>query len=112
MLFFAGMVHQLEVTKDETVNEREAINFAILGVSPPVQPTTLWHLGNTDPAWRSPKCTRAKAWSINCPCDCQMCFLWNSVCLLTFTTDSHEIRTKFILISYEICTYKCPAQVS
>ena len=35
VLFFASLVHQLEVTKDGTANEEEAINFAISGVAPP-----------------------------------------------------------------------------
>ena len=29
------------------------MRFAISGVAPPTQPTTLWHLGNTAPTWRS-----------------------------------------------------------
>ena len=38
VLFFAGMVHQLEVTKDGTVDEGEEINFAVSGVAPPPRP--------------------------------------------------------------------------
>ena len=35
VLFFAGMVRQMEVTEDGTVDEGEAINFATSGVPPP-----------------------------------------------------------------------------
>ena len=86
VLFFSGLVHQLEVTKDEG----EAIHFAISGVAPPpppVRPTTLWHLGNTAPAWCSPKCRRAGAWFICCPCDCIVCPLCNCAGLPTSSTN-------------------------
>ena len=35
VLLFAGLVHQLEVTKDGNVDEGEEIHFAISGVAPP-----------------------------------------------------------------------------
>ena len=48
-LFFLGVVHQLEVVKDGTVDEVTPITFAIC--SAPRSPHTLWHLVNTAPAW-------------------------------------------------------------
>ena len=51
MLFFVGLVHQIEITKGGNVDAESEIHFAISGVAPPVRPTTLWHLGNTAPAW-------------------------------------------------------------
>ena len=79
MLFFVGSVHQIKNCKGDNVVAESEIHFAISGVAPPVQPTTLWHMLNTAPAWRSPKCTKAGAWSITCPYDCKVCLL---VCLL------------------------------
>ena len=38
VLFLADLVHQLEVTKDGTVREGEAINLAISGGAPPSGP--------------------------------------------------------------------------
>ena len=112
VLFFAAMMHHLEVTKDGTVDEGEAINFAISGVAPPppppVRPTMLWHLGNTALAWRSPKCMCAGCWSICCPCDCKVCPLCNSACLLTLPTNSQ----KFTRNSHEFRAYERLGQVS
>ena len=79
MLFFVGSVHQLEVCKGDNVDAESEIHFAMSGIAPPGRPTTLWHLVNTVPAWRSPKCARTGAWSITCPCECKVCLL---VCLL------------------------------
>ena len=79
MLFFVGSVHQLEVTKGGDVDAESEIHFALSGIAPPGRPTTLWHLVNTVPAWRSPKCARTGAWSITYPCECKVCLL---VCLL------------------------------
>ena len=62
----------------DNVHAESEIHFAMSGSAPPMRPTTLWHLLNTVPAWRSPKCTKAGAWSITCPCDCKVCLL---VCL-------------------------------
>ena len=105
MLFFLGSVHQLEVVKGGDVDAESEIHFALSGIAPPGRPTTLWHLVNTVPAWRSPKCARTGAWSITCPCDCKVCLL---VCLLCVFAkigrNSHEIRTKFVQISYEFRT--------
>ena len=78
ILFFVGSVHKIEICKGDNVDAESEIHFAMSGVSPLVRPTTLWHLLNTAPAWRSPKCTKAGAWSITCPCDCKVCLL---VCL-------------------------------
>ena len=88
MLFFVGSVHQLEVCKGGDVDAESEIHFALSGIAPPGRPTTLWHLVNTVPAWRSPKCARTGAWSITCPCDCKVCLL---VCLLCVLAN----RTKF-----------------
>ena len=63
-LFFVGSVHQIEVGKGDNVDAESEIHFAMSGVAPPVRPTTLWHLVNTAPACRSPKCSKAGAWSI------------------------------------------------
>ena len=70
---------------------------------PPVQPTTLWHPRNTAAAWQSPRCTRAGAWSIRCPCDCEVCPLCNSACFPTSATklqkvvqNSSKIRKNFV----------------
>ena len=89
MLFFVGSVHQIEVCKVDNVDAESDIHFAMSGVAAPVRPTTLWHLFNTAPTWRSPRCSKAGAWSITCPCDCKVCLLACLVSLLanwtTFT---------------------------
>ena len=86
-LFFVGNVHHIEIFKGDNVDAESEIHFAISGVAPPVRPTTLWHLLNTAPAWRLPKCSKAKAWSITCPCDCKVCLL---VCLLPLLSNWTE----------------------
>ena len=97
MLFFVGSVHQLEVAKGGDVDAESEIHFALSGIAPPGRPTTLWHVVNTVPAWRSPKCARTGAWSITCPCDCKVCLL---VCLLC-DGKLDEIHVKFVRNSYE-----------
>ena len=54
-LFFVGDVHQIEICKGDNVDAESEIHFAI-SLPPPVRPTTLWHLLNTAPAWRPPRC--------------------------------------------------------
>ena len=81
MLFFVGSVHHIQVCKGDNVDAESEIHLVISGVAPPVRPTTLRHLVNTAAAWRSPRCSKAGAWSITCPCDCKVCLL---VCLLCF----------------------------
>ena len=81
-LFFVGSVHQLEVCKGDNVDAESEIHFAMTGIAPPERPTTLWHLVNTVPAWRSPKCAKTGAWSITCPCECKVCLLVCLLCLL------------------------------
>ena len=88
MLFFVGSVHQIEVCKGDNADAESEIHFAMTGIAPPERPTTLWHLANTAPAWRSPKCAKTGAWSITCPCECKVCLL---VCLLCLV----ENWTKF-----------------
>ena len=75
ILFFAGNVHQMEICKGDNVDADSEIHFAMSGVAPPVRPTKLGHLLNAARAWRSPKCTKAGAWSITCLCDCKVCLL-------------------------------------
>ena len=101
MLFLVGSVHQLEVCKGDNVDAESEIHFAMTGIAPPERRTTLWHLVNTVPAWRSPKCAKTGAWSITCPCECKMCLL--RVCFVSrqIGRNSREIRTKFVRISYE-----------
>ena len=70
----------IEICKGDNVDAESEIHFAMSGVAPPVRSTTLWHLVNSAPAWRSPRCSKARAWSITCPCDCKVCLL---VCLLS-----------------------------
>ena len=82
MLFFVVSVHQVEVRKGDNVDAESEIHFAMSGVAPPGRPTTLWHLANTAPAWRSPSCSKAGAWSITCPCDYKVCLLVCLLCLL------------------------------
>ena len=82
MLFFVGSVHQLEVCKGDNVDADSEIDFAMSGVAPPGWLTTLWHLANTAPAWRLPRCSKAGAWSITYPCDCKVCLLVCLLCLL------------------------------
>ena len=82
MLFFMGSVHQLEVCKGDNVDAESEIHFAMTGIAPPERPTTLWHLVNTVPAWRSPKCAKTGAWSITCPCECKLCLFVCLLCLL------------------------------
>ena len=72
VLFFVGNVHRIEICKWDNVDAESEIHFAISGVAPPVRPTTLWPHLNTAPAWRLPKCLKAGAWSITCPCDCKL----------------------------------------
>ena len=79
MLFFVGSVHQPEVCKGDNADAESEIHFAMTGIALPGRPTTLWHLANTAPAWRSPKCAKYRAWAITCPCECKVCLL---VCLL------------------------------
>ena len=79
-LFFVGSVHQLEVCKGD--NAESEIHFAMTGIAPPERPTTLWHLVNRVPAWRSPKCAKTGAWSITYPCECKVCLLVCLLCLL------------------------------
>ena len=108
MLFFVGSVHQLDVCKGDNVDAESEIHFAMTGIAPPERPTTLWHLVNTVPTWRSPKCAKTGAWSITCPCECKVCLLVCLLCLLAnwtkFTRNSYEIRTKCMRISYEFRT--------
>ena len=101
MPFFVGSAHQLEVCKGGNVDAESEIHFAISGIAPPGRRTTLWHLVNTVPAWRSPKCARpghgaspAHA-SARCACLC-VCFVYWQI-----GRNSREIRTKFVRISYE-----------
>ena len=82
MLFFVGSVHQLEVFKGDSADAESEITFAMTGLAPPERPTTLWHLVNTVPAWRSPKRAKTGAWSITCPCECKVCLLVCLLCLL------------------------------
>ena len=82
MLFFVGSVHQVEVCKGDNVDTESEIHFAMSGVAPPGRPTRLRHVVNTAPAWRSPRCSKAGAWSITCPCDCKVCLLVCLLCLL------------------------------
>ena len=81
VLLFVGTVHKFEICKGYNVDAELVIHFAISGVAPPppVRPTTPWHLLSTALAWRPPKCSKAGAWSLTCPCDCKVCLL---VCLL------------------------------
>ena len=78
ILFFVGSVHLIKICKGDNVDAESEIHFAMSGVAPPVRPTTLWHLLDTALGWRSPKCTKAGAWSITCPSDCKVYLL---VCL-------------------------------
>ena len=82
MLFFVGSVHQLEVCKGDNLDAESEIHFAMTGIAPPVRLTTLWHLVNTVPAWRSPKCAKTGAWSITCPCECKVGLLVCLLCIL------------------------------
>ena len=88
MLFFMGSVDQIEVCKGDNADAESEIHFAMTSIAPPERRTTLWHLANTAPAWRSPKCAKTGAWSITCPCECKVCLL---VCLLCLV----ENWTKF-----------------
>ena len=82
LLFFVGSVHQIEVFKGGYVDAESELHFSMSDVAPPVRLTTLWHLVNTAPAWRSPKCSKTGAWSITWPCDCKLCLLVCLLCLL------------------------------
>ena len=101
MLFFVGSVHQVEVCKGDNADAELEINFAMTGIPPKERPTTLWHLADTAPAWRSPKCAKTGAWSISshvsarCACLC-VCFVYWQI-----GQNSREIRTNFARISRE-----------
>ena len=82
MVFFVGSVHQIEVRKGDNVDAESEIHFATSGVAPPMWPSALWHLVKTVPAWQSPRCSKAGAWSITCPCDCKVCLPVCLLCLL------------------------------
>ena len=84
MLFFVGSVHQIqiEICKGDNVDAESEIHFDMSGVAAPVRPTALWHLVNTAQAWWSPRCLKAGAWSITCPCDSKVCLLVCLLCLL------------------------------
>ena len=106
-LFFVGSVHRLEVGKgDDAVAELE-IHFAMTGIAPPGRPTTLRHLANTAPAWRWPKCLKAAAWVITCPCECKVYLLVCLLCLVAnwmkFTCNSCGIRTNSTPMNF--CEY-------
>ena len=97
------------------MDAKSEIHFAMSGVPTPVQPNMLWHLVNTAPAWRSPRCSKAGAWSITCPCDSKVCLL---VCLPSllpnwtkFTINSYEIRTNFLRISRDCLCVNTKAYV-
>ena len=75
ILFFVWNVHQIEICKGYNGDAESEMHFAMSSVPPRVWPTTLRHLLNTAPTWRSPKCMKAGAWSITCPCDCKVCLL-------------------------------------
>ena len=81
-LFFVGSVHQLEVCEGDNVDAESEIHFAMTGIAPPERPTTPWHLVNTVPTWRLPKCAKTGAWSITCPRECKVCLLVCLLCLL------------------------------
>ena len=80
MLFFVEIVQQIDICQRDNVDAGSEIQFAMSGIASPVQPTMLWHLVNTATAWRSPRRSEARVWSITCPCDCKVCLL---VCLLS-----------------------------
>ena len=82
MRFLVGSVHQVEVNKGENLDAESEIHFAMSGVAPPGRPTTLWHLANTAPMCRSPRCAKSREWSITCPCDCKVRLLVYLLCLL------------------------------
>ena len=127
VLFFAGLVHQLEVTKDGTVDEGEAINFAISGIAPPpprpAQPRCgTW--GTTPQRGKAPSArvpgpgpSTARAIVRCAPCAIpRVCLLFQqirtnfvriscprmfgaSVGMQKFLWDSYEICTSFVRIS-------------
>ena len=84
VLFFFGLVHHIEIYNGDNVDAKSEIHLAISGVAPLVRPTALWHLLKTVSTWQLPKCLKAWAWSITCPCDCKVCPLCISVCFLFF----------------------------
>ena len=89
MLFFVGSVHRMEMCKGDNGIAESEIHFAMSSVAPPVRPSTLWYLVNRALAWRSPRCSKAGAWSITCPCDCKVCLL---VCLLSLWANWTKFR--------------------
>ena len=104
VVFFAGMIHPLEVTKDETVHKGGAINVAMSGVSPPIRPSTSCHPGNTTLAWHNPKCTCAGLG----PSPARAIVRFAPCAILLVCPHLQRIRRSW----YEICPYECLGQVS
>ena len=105
VLFFAGLVHQLEVTKDGQVDESEAIHFAISGVAPAPPPSGPPRCGTQgtpprrgaapSPRVPGPGPSAARAIIRCAPCAIVLvCLLFRQIC-----RNSHEICTNFVRIS-------------
>ena len=106
--FFAGIVHELEVTKEGYVDAEEEIHFAISGFAPPPPPPAPSgppHCGTwgTPPQRGTAPMHARRGPIISCPFDCNVCPLCISVCLLAFSTNwtkfapnTYEIRTIFV----------------
>ena len=79
VLVFVGSMNHIEIYKGNNVDAELEIHSPCQALPPPVRPTTLWHLLSTAPAWRLPRCSKARAWSLTCPCYCKvywvLCFL-------------------------------------
>ena len=127
VLFFAGMVHHLEVNKDGTVHKGEAINFAISAPPPPPPsgPTRCGTWGTPPQPGEAPsaRVLGPRPSAVGGIVRCASCAIVR-VCLhlRQIRTISHEIRThlvrilclqmsvasvrneKFLWGSYEICT--------
>ena len=111
VLFFAGLVHQLEITKNRKVDEGEAMNFAISGVAPsPYGPprSGTWRTmperaGTPGARVPGPGPSAARAIVRCAPCAIlRVCLhLWR------IRRNSHEIRTKFLQMWYEIRAHEC-----
>ena len=92
----------MEITKGDNVHAESEIHFAIYGVGPPGAADHALAPGQHCPSVAAHHVHKGWAWSITCPCDCKVCPLCISVCLLAlltnwtkFARNSDEFRTTF-----------------
>ena len=66
-------LYQLELAKDEQTDGDAHVHWAIGGVLPPERPASAWQLLNDAPPFKSAKQATKGGWTIQCPCECEVC---------------------------------------